>query len=137
MADIDVSDLLGDPDFIDTFTVLRRQETTNNSGESTLAITTYPTPPDLPQPYGAVFPTGDNKLVRQQDFTTQSSTITVITQFRLRGSSKSGGSEFQPDIVVWNGGNYVVSNVNEYTQYGAGFIEAECTSIDFTPPAPV
>lgn len=135
MPEIDVTDILVDIDIADSqFTVIRRQEVVNNFGETTLVTTTYP--PTLPQPIGAIYPTGDNKLQRKEDFTSQSDTITVVTQFRLRGASKSGGNKFQPDIVVWNGNNYVVSNVNEFTQYGAGFIEAECTSIDFTPQAP-
>jgi hypothetical protein len=137
MPDIDVSDLTLDSDIAgESFSVIRRQETVGANGASTLEATTLPAAGDPPI-VGAIFPSGDNSLVREEAYQTQAEALTVITQFRLRGASKdANGNSFQPDIVVWNGGNYLVKSIKPWTSYGAGFIEAECTSYDFIVPAP-
>jgi galactose-6-phosphate isomerase len=137
MPDIDVSDLCDDPDIAgDAFSVIRRQEVVGPNGVSTLVLTILPQP-GAPAIVGSVTPTGDNSLVRAEAYTTQSNTIRVITRFRLRGPSKDGaGQSFQPDIVLWKGSHFVVSMLNEWTSFGAGQVEAECTSIDFSPMAP-
>lgn len=138
MPDIDVSDLMLDSDIAgESFTVIRRQETVGANGASTLATTTLPLAGD-PLIVGSITPTGDNSLVRQEAFQTQASTVTVITAFRLRGASKDGaGNSFQPDIIVRaDGSQYLVASLKPWTAFGAGFIEAECTSFDFTALAP-
>lgn len=132
MPDIDVTELLFDTDLAgNIFTVLRRFQTVNTYGEGVAATTT------IPNLIGAIYPTGDNSLVRQEDFQSQANTITVVTTFRLRGPSKDSGNQYDADIVQWSGVNWLVRTVNEFTQYGAGFIEAECTSQDFIDQAPV
>jgi hypothetical protein len=140
MPDIDVSDVLGDPDVAGTlFTVIRRQETVNNFGRPVLTTSTYPDPaadPPLQQPFGAIYPTGDNSMVRADAYTTQSDTITVVTPFRLRGPSKSAGVTYQADIVLWEGTHYIVKTVNDYSKFGAGMIQAECTAYDYNVQAP-
>jgi galactose-6-phosphate isomerase len=137
MPDIDVSDLLFDSDIAgEAFSVIRRQEVVGGNGVATLTVTTLPLAGD-PAIVGSVTPTGDNSLVRAEAYSTQSNTIKVITEFRLRGPSKdAAGQSFQPDIVLWNGNHFVVSTLNEWTSYGAGFVEAECTSFDFNTLAP-
>ena len=35
-------------------------------------------------------------------------TITVITRFALRGDSETAGTDYAPDIVHWQGDNFVV-----------------------------
>lgn len=133
MPDIDVTDLLSDPDIAgDEFTVKRRQETVNTFGRSVVATV----PLDA---CGPVFPAGDNSLIRQDAFDAEANTITVVTEFRLRGPSKSGGLQFKADLVEWprqSGNHYIVRTTNDFSRYGAGMIEAECTSIDFSDEAP-
>lgn len=137
MPDIDVSDLLDDPDVAgESFSVIRRQEVVGTNGVATLTPVTYPQA-GQPPIVGSITPTGDNSLVRAEAYTTQSNTIEVITPFRLRGPSKdTGGNSFQPDIVLWKGNHYEVKTLNEWTSYGAGFVGAECIAIDFNPLAP-
>jgi hypothetical protein len=124
VADLDVTDLLLDTDLAGSqFTVLRRQEAIDTHGRSQLTTTPFT------NVVGAVFPTGENSLVRQADFSTQASTITVVTMFGLRGASTDGTNNYQPDLVQWRGGNYIVKSVKPYL-YGPGFVEAECTTVD-------
>jgi len=122
MAQIDVSDITLDPYLAgNSFTVIRRLEITNNFGESTLTTQTLPA-------VGAVYPTGDNSMLREEALSTQSDTITVVTRFALRGPGKDEiGKVYQPDIVLWEGNHYLVRIVNHFNT----FYECECIAIDF------
>jgi galactose-6-phosphate isomerase len=51
--------------------------------------------------------------------------IVVHTTFRLRGPTRG----FQPDVVIWNGNRYVVRDIRDWTQFGVGYIRAECESM--------
>jgi hypothetical protein len=128
MPQLDVSLALTNPYTLDTFSVLRRADTSNSFGEATLSTTTFN------NVRGVVYPEGDNRLQRLRDIQLQAKAICVITRFALRGSSKDGtGQNFQPDIVVWNGNNFIVELVDDYSQYAAGFIMATCVMTDLNP----
>jgi hypothetical protein len=130
MPSIDVSDVIADPDIsVSVFTVLRRRETVDNFGDASFQTQQF-------QASGAVYPSGDNSLIRQEAMQTGNNTVTVVTSYPLRLAAKdpATGYSFQPDIVVWEGENYLVKSINEFRQYGAGFVEAECVSMDLPSP---
>ena len=131
MPQIDVSDVLLDPVVAgEAFTVQRRIETVNNFGQSTISVETFPA-------VGAITPSGDNSLVRDEAYQTNAKSIQVLTAFRLRGAAKDGaGNRYQPDLVLWKGDSFVVRMVSDYSQYGAGFVQADCVSIDLLDQAP-
>lgn len=132
MPTLDVSDLLDDPDIAgDTFEVIRRIETVTQQGRTGI------TEVSQGMQVGAVYPTGSNSLSRQDAFQNGAKSISVVTTFRLRMAAQEGGVQFQPDIVVWEGDRYIVRELDDYSNYGAGFVRAGCTSIDFidAPPA--
>jgi hypothetical protein len=131
---LNLSSVLTSPMLVDTFTVNRRTQTVNNFG---VASTTVQPFAGL---YGVVYPSNENELKRLPDLQVQEKAITVITNFALRGESETSADpavSFQPDIVVWGGDNFVVRKLEDWSQYGPGFILAICTSIDLvdTPPA--
>lgn len=131
MPGIDVTGILLDPDIAGTpFTVIRRSEIVSNFGLSTVRSKS------IPNVRGSVQPTGENSLVREAAFDVQAKTIKVITTFRLRGVSTQAGANYKPDLILWNGDYYEVRVINDYSQFGGGFIDAECTSIDYVDQAP-
>lgn len=133
MSFIDVTDVLLDPDIAgQTFTVVRRQDVVNDHGEGEQVTQV------IPGVIGAIYPTGENSLIREVAAEAQAQTITVVTPYRLRPASQetSTGRQFQPDLVLWDGNYYVVWTVNEFTQYGPGFIAADCMETDYTTEAP-
>ncbi|TWA71915.1 hypothetical protein FBZ84_101181 [Azospirillum baldaniorum] len=131
MASIDLSGLTLSTYIAGTeFAVIRRQEAVGGDGFSTV------TPETIGPVYGSISPTGDNSLVRQQDFQTGAKTIKVITAFRLRGPSKEAGASYQPDLILWGGDHYVVRDLKDWTAFGAGFVEADCSSTDFIDSPP-
>lgn len=126
MPDLDVSDLLLDPDFCEQLSVQRRQITMVKGRSTTTPVTISPAP------YGVVFSiTGG--LIRAGDQQNMPATIVVHTPFRLRGASPG----YEPDLVIWNGDNYAVTAIDNFSKYGAGFVAATCTSQDSIDNAPV
>jgi hypothetical protein len=128
---LDVSDVLTDPDIAgERLEVVRRFETVNGFGESVVTTKRYAV-------RGSVTPVGDNSLIREEAYQAEAQTILVVTAFLLRGPSKNpAGQSFQPDVILWLGDSYVVRVLNDYSRYGAGMVEAECSSIDFIDEAP-
>jgi hypothetical protein len=126
MSDVDVTDvILGAAVAGEEFIVIRRVETVQDNGESTVQTFNIPAA-------GSVQPEGDNDLVRETDLDTSVHTIEVITPFALRTAAvDANGMSFKPDIVSWNGNNYVVTKVEDYSKFGRGLIQALCTSEDF------
>lgn len=128
---IDVSDLLLDPDFAQALTIQRRVEVVGTNGRTTITPTTI-----SPAPFGVILPVdtaiGGNALERGSDQQHRGAALEVITKFRLQGPAPG----FQPDVIVYDGNSYVVTIVNTLTRYGAGFMRAECSSMDSVDNTP-
>ncbi len=125
MALLDVSEILTDPDMVDIFNVRRRMETVDIHGRSTVSETVFP------QVIGVVTAISPSDLDRRDDYEAMSRSISVVCKFRLHGETTGN----QPDIVVWRGSNYLVRHVDPYPQFGNGFFQAECSSMDKTDPS--
>lgn len=129
--DLDVNELFVDPDVGgDGFEVVRRRQTVGADG----APVTTEIP--LGAQVGAVYPTGAQSLVRAEAYETQLNTITVVTQFRLYTAGEHAGVSYDADLVVWSGRRYIVKEVNEYTRYGPGFLQAECILFNWVANEP-
>lgn len=128
---LDVSELYNDADVGgEGFVVIRREQLVSDHGK----VTTQDQ--RITNLIGSVYPTGDNSLSRQEAFDAQAKSITVVTNFRLRGVSKQGEKQYKADLVEWMGSRYMVRDVKDFTGYGSGFIEAECTSVENVDDAP-
>jgi hypothetical protein len=76
---------------------------------------------------GVVTSDEPNDLERTPDYEAMTRSLSVICKEQLIGALKG----FQPDIINWRGGNYIVKHVNPYPHFGQGFFEITCTSINF------
>lgn len=121
MATLDISEAIFSEEFIDEIIVIRREQNINDNGR--------------PEPIKTVFSgvtavvtsSNPNDLNRQDpNFEIASRTISVILEFRLRGETEG----YFPDIVVWMGNNFIVKYIDLYPQFGNGFFQAVCTSMD-------
>jgi hypothetical protein len=130
MPTVDVTDILFDPDIAGQgFTVIRRQETVNNFGESTWVEKKAPA-------VGSVQPDGDNDLMREDAFDAQARSIIVVTTFRLRGVSKGPSKQrYKPDIIFFDNTYFEVISVSSWSAFGAGFIDAKATEIQYVGPS--
>jgi hypothetical protein len=122
MPDLDVADVLLDPDFCEQITVIRRVQAVSTSGAAfasntqNLIIT------------GVVTIGSMLALKRASDYELANNVITVHSQTRLQGPTANG----YPDIVVWKGNKYVVKRQSDWSHYGQGFTAAECELQDTT-----
>jgi galactose-6-phosphate isomerase len=130
MSQLDFSAVLTDPLFLDYYTVMRRSQVISTSG---IASTNNVTTPNVA---GVVYPSEPNDLQRLPDDQVMSKTLTIITNFALYGEAEAAGTEYQPDLVDWNGDSFVVRLIEDWSNYGTGFIKAICTSIDLVDSPP-
>lgn len=125
MASIDISFLLSDPDFADTLTARSLVQSVGSNGRADSTATDA----DF---VGVAFPGTGNLLVRVPDGERVSADMTVVTTHTL-----SSGSDGNPaDEVVWRGSRYTVKSVQDYSNWGAGFVLALCDLIPVSGGAP-
>lgn len=133
MPDIDLTDLLSDPDFAESLTIMRRRQiidpvTGISSAQSNLV---------LPRPIGVVIPQADLPIQRGPDQQALPRLLQVHTKFRLRSAAIADGRTYLPDFIVWNGDNFYVNRVYDYSHFGRGFIQADCSAQPTVAQAPV
>lgn len=116
MPSLDVTDILTDPDFADTFIVTQSIQTVSSGGMASNALTV------LTNVSGVVTANDNIDLMKMPDGELLAGSITVITKFRLT----NGSGTRDADIVTWNGRTYQVKTVGDWSRFGAGFIEAVC-----------
>ena len=118
MANIDVSALLSDPDFIDQFTLIKRTVSINPaSGAAVL------TEDGGVLVYGSVQSGSTDDLQFLPAGVRLSDLITVYYSGELSVERVNGYS----DLIVWNGRRYTVQDIDgDWLNWGAGYIKAIC-----------
>lgn len=127
MPDLDVTEILEDPDFADVFIVKRRTSSVSeDNGRATVKESLYR---DI---LGVVLAEDPSNQLRTDDGTMIPRNISVVTRFRLWGVSDSA----QPDQLIYNGSVYTVQSVKLWTRFGAGFVKAFAQSQQASDPSP-
>ena len=117
MAQLDVTEILLDPDFMDTGLVCKRSvQTVGDNGRATNAVTATPFAGVITSDKGDI-------LERIAGGERKKGSITIHTMFRLTAGS---GEESIADVVTWQGRDYTVANVNDYSHFGRGFVAVSC-----------
>jgi galactose-6-phosphate isomerase len=119
---LDVSEILSDPDFVDTaLACIRNTQTVGPDGIAVNAKVTTP--------FSGVVTNDDGDIMlRQADGTFVKGSIMVHTRFVLT----NGVAGIDADIVVWRGRKFTVVNVADYSTYGAGFVAASCEPLSLS-----
>lgn len=110
---LDVSEVLLDPDFADELVCTRQTQTVGNDG---LAVNATADTPFV----GVVTASSGNNLVRTPDGSYIQGDLLVVTPYRLRSGAAGGDA----DLITWNSAQYTVTQVNDYSRYGSGFVWA-------------
>jgi hypothetical protein len=119
MPTLDVSSVLLSPEFCDTrLKCIRSSQTVGDDG---IAVNTTQTT----RFSGVVTADSGLDLRRDPEGSRVTGTISIITMFFLQ-DGKSGEAA---DIVCWQGRQYTVIDVQDYSRYGRGFIEAKAELI--------
>lgn len=116
MANLDVSDVLLDPDFMSRGLICTRIEVkVGDNGR--------PQKTEVEHKFNAVVTTNDgDKMDRRADGTLIKGSINLHTRFVL----SEGDANSQADEVLWRGRKYIVSQVLDNKHYGRGFVKAIC-----------
>ena len=116
MALIDVTDIVLDPDFQDAITIIRRTDTVNEYGENVIT--------EASESVRAVIqPASPDDLQRLPDSVRRRDAVTVYYAGILTADA-------YPDVVVWGGDRYQVSNTEPFRNWGRGYTKAVCTLIE-------
>lgn len=117
---LDVSFMTSDPMLADRFQVTRRTDSVNNKGR------TVPTTNQVFQNIvGVVTQQDPADLMRRDDGQMVPRMILVCSSFIFRGATEG----FQPDIITWNGTDYTIKHVMNYSRFGAGTMEVVAESM--------
>ncbi|MBN5183667.1 head-tail adaptor [Serratia marcescens] len=124
---LDVTEVLLDPDFVDTTLVCHRQIQSRDGDNFTTN-----TQQDIP--FSGVV-TVDRSLEARRMAAGQNinGAILIVTKFRLT----QGQPGLDADVVTYRGREYRVTFVDPYTAYGAGFVQAHCELMEFDGGSPV
>jgi hypothetical protein len=118
MGQIDVSELINDPDFVQPLTLIRRKAPPDSFGETQIQEIGSPT-------HGSVQPAGGKVIARLPD----ALRIANVQSFWIREKfvTDSQNSKY-PDIIVKNGIRFVVQLVFDWSDWGAGWSEGVCVA---------
>lgn len=127
MANVDVTELLDDPDFISSFVVTRYSQTIDDNGRQ------VSTPTVGPQTvHGSVQPASGRTLTIMPDMARVDGSIEIYTRYRLTTAADG----MSADIVTWQGRDYEVVTVVPWAHFGRGFVRAVATMLQYLSPRP-
>lgn len=116
MPFLDVSEVLSDPDFCTIgMTCTRTSQTVSEAGLGMNVPASIPFNGVVTSDKGAV-------LARLAAGERIEGSIIIHSRFRLRAGSQG----YTADVVTWNGAQYTVTHVNDYSTFGRGFVAATC-----------
>lgn len=120
---LDVTELLTDPDFVQTVTLTRRVQTVGANGVASSTGTDTDIVASVQPDMG--------KVVRGADGEYAAAKIVVYSRARLLGVTNSK----YPDVITWKGQKYLVIGPRDWNDWGAGFTAADCELMDLEAEA--
>jgi hypothetical protein len=122
MANVDVTDIVNDPDLTDSFKVVRSVEVVDDNGRAQMQPQTYPV-------FGVVQPASGRTLELMPEATRTSENIEIWTTFGIQEASDQTAA----DEIIWKNRHYVVTHVDPFDNWGAGYVHVVCTRKELLP----
>ena len=117
MGQIDVTELLGDPDFVDEVELITRTPFINSLGENELKEVVC-------QTVGSVQPASGRVLQRIPE----ALRVANMSSFWLKGTITASSPGKYSSILVFRGKRYQVQTVFDWTNFGEGYCEGTCVA---------
>lgn len=117
MANIDVTDLLSDADFVDKICLVTRRPTVNNLGENIISESTIET-------VGSVQPATGRVVQRLPE----ELRVANLSSFWFKGTIIASAPGKYSSILVFRGMRFQVQTVNDWTNFGQGYCEGTCVA---------
>lgn len=115
MADLDVTELLSDPTFVDPIKVITRVPTVNSKGENTLFESSRDT-------IGSVQPASGKTLMRLPE----AMRVANVSSFWVKGEIVTSAEGKYPAQLAFRGRRFNVQLVFDWTNAGSGWSEGTC-----------
>ena len=119
MATLDVSEALDYEEFQSIFGIIRRQSRVDESGLNVL----LEVPTVIAR--GVVQAAGARDIEKLPEAFRASSAIKIYYKGNLSALSNDEKGEY-PDIVIWKNKSWEVKAVDDWQNYGAGYVKAIC-----------
>lgn len=117
MAQIDVSDLLLDPDFVDKVYLIHRKPIVGSNGLNKLIEESEET-------VGSVQPASGKTLQRLPD----SLRIQNVSSFWIKAGIVADSNCDYPDVIKFNNKRYIVQQVSDWMNFGQGWVCGVCVA---------
>jgi hypothetical protein len=128
----DMKDAILSPETLDFFLVIRQTQTLNSNGRAVFKQS-------LPiAARGTVTPFVPDSLRRETDMQTEYKALSITTPFLLRGPAirPNDPNIYGPDIIVWNNDKYLVTALDDYSNYNPGYVKVIAVSLDYIDNSP-
>lgn len=117
MANVDVSELLSDPDFVDPIQVITRFPRTDSLGQATFTERVTNT-------VGSVQPANYRTVQKLPE----ALRVANVSSFWFRGEIVASAPGKYASVLVFRGQRYQVQTVADWSNFGQGFTEGTCVS---------
>lgn len=115
MALIDVSDVLLDPDFLDSLQLIHRTATVDNFGKTVLSEAAV-------SAVGSVQPANQKDIIRLPE----AMRTRDVRGFWIKAPILADGASQYPDIIVYAGKRFQVISIEPWLNWGAGWNKGVC-----------
>jgi hypothetical protein len=117
MAQIDVTEVLNDPDFVDQMTVVTRYPSVNSLGEQLFCESVVTS-------VGSVQPASGATIAKLPE----AFRVANIRSFWFKGNIIATSPGKYSSIIEYNGQRFQVQVVFDWTNWGAGWTEGTCVA---------
>lgn len=117
MAQVNVTELLSDPDFVDVIQLITRVPKVNSLGENLLEETVLTS-------IGSVQPASGRAIMRLPE----ALRVANISSFWFKGTIIATAPGKYSSILTFKGQRYQVQTVLDWTNWGAGWCEGTCVA---------
>lgn len=117
MAQINVTELLTDPDFVDEIRLVTRVPSVNSLGENVLSESTICT-------IGSVQPASGRAIQRLPE----ALRVANISSFWFKGKIVASEPGKYSSVLVFKGQRYQVQSVFDWSNWGEGYCEGTCVA---------
>lgn len=115
MAQLEISEIILDPDFTDPVQLIHRKPFVDQYGQNQLEEEVIPT-------FGSVQPISGKMLQRVPD----ALKVSDVRTFWIQGTIVSDGQCQYPDLIVFRGQRFAVQTVLDWMNFGESYCEGLC-----------